>query len=61
VPPAGNTASVSFKVPLPEAFGHTAPPLAEHAHAWLAIPAGIGSETIVPGAFTDPTLLATIV
>ena len=28
--PAGNVARVWFKSPLPEAFGHTAPPLAAH-------------------------------
>jgi len=27
---AGNVARISFKSPVPEAFGHTAPPLAAH-------------------------------
>jgi hypothetical protein len=59
--PAGNVASVSLNAPLPEAFGHTAPLAALHAHVWLVMPAGIGSDTTVPAALTLPMLLATIV
>ena len=59
--PAGNVASVSFKSPLPEAFGHTAPPVVLHVHVWLAMPVGVGSVTCVPAALTSPVLLATIV
>ena len=59
--PAGNVANVSFKSPLPEAFGHTAPPLAAQVQVWLAMPIGAGSVTVVPAALTLPVLLATMV
>ena len=59
--PAGKVASVSFKSPVPLAFGQTAPPLAAQVHVWLAIPIGVGSDTTVPAALTLPVLLATIV
>jgi len=61
MPPAGNVARVSFKLPLPDAFGHTAPPAALHVQVWLAMPAGIGSVTAVPDASTVPVLPTTIV
>ena len=59
--PAGNVASVSLKLPLPDAFGHAAPPLAAQVQLWLAMPVGTGSDTTVPAALTLPVLLATIV
>ena len=59
--PAGNVARVSFRSPVPLAFGHTAPPVALQVHVWLAMPVGAGSVTVVPAALTDPVLLATIV
>jgi ABC-type transport system involved in cytochrome c biogenesis permease subunit len=58
--PAGNVARVWFTSPLPEAFGHTAPPVAAQVQVWLAMPVGAGSDTIVPAALTLPVLLATI-
>jgi hypothetical protein len=59
--PAGNVANVSLNAPVPEAFGHTAPPLAAQLQPWLAMPAAIGSATTVPAALTEPVLLTTIV
>src|SRR5579883_1793960 len=58
---AGNVASVSFKLPEPEAFGQAAPPVAAQVQVWLAMPVGIGSATTVPAALTLPALVATIV
>lgn len=59
--PAGNVARVSFKFPLPDAFGQAAPPAAPQVHVWLAMPVGAGSDTTEPAALTLPVLLATIV
>ena len=59
--PAGNVARVSFTSPVPEAFGHTAPPAALQVQVWLAMPIGAGSVITVPAALTLPVLLATIV
>ena len=58
---AAKVARVSLNAPLPEAFGHAAPPLDAHVQVWLAMPVGIGSDTTVPAASTVPVLLATIV
>ena len=51
----------SLIAPVPDALVHVAPPLALQVQAWLAMPAGNGSSTVVPSAATTPVLLTTIV
>lgn len=58
--PAGNVVNVSLIAPVPLG-AQAAPPLAAHVQVWLAMPAGIGSLTVVPSADALPVLLTTTV
>ena len=60
-PPTGKVAMVSFSAALPEATGHTAPPLAVQVQLQLAMPAGSGSATTAPLAGALPLLVAVTV
>ena len=52
---------MSLIAPTPEPVVHDAPPLGTQVHAWLAMPAGIGSSTGVPLASTTPVFDTTMV
>jgi hypothetical protein len=58
--PAGNGVIVSLTAPLPLAV-HVAPPLGTQVQVWLAMPVGIGSDTVVPSAALEPVFVTVTV
>ena len=50
-----------MSAPLPDPFGHVAPPALLHAHANATMPAGNGSLTVALLTATVPALVTVIV